>query len=581
VMAVVHEVGPRPALEALAPSDHTTAALDAIADAILMTDRRGNIDFLNRSAERLTGWSQQAARGRMVPEVLPLTGEAGELLPCPVTECLRSGMPGTCGAVLPAGPGRESRVLDISTTAVHDPSGAVTGCAVLARDVTQARRIARQLSHQATHDALTGLVNRAEFEHRLERAIAGAETDRVDTALCFIDLDGFKRVNDTSGHLAGDHLLRQLSDLMRERMRSRDTLARLGGDEFGMLLEHCPLAEAARIAEEIRTAIGAHRFVFGEQTHTVGASIGIAPITGQEEVEDFVRAADSACYLAKRRGGNRIQVYDRRQARARSSRNLDWVRRLRAAIEEDRLLLFAQALVPLDGAKERIPRLEVLLRLDEGQQEPLLPDAFLSVANRHGLMPSIDRWVIRRAVGRLSDWRRRHAGAELPVIAINLGEETVSSGKAGELVRQALSGSGVRPGSLCFEITESVATIHGTASERLMRELRAAGCRIALEHCGSGMGAFTLLRRVQVDCLKIAGSVVRGLARDPIDRVLAGAVVGIGRALGIATIGAQADSAETLAFLRELGVDYAQGYGIERPQPLDAALERLVAAGAG
>jgi diguanylate cyclase (GGDEF)-like protein/PAS domain S-box-containing protein len=539
-----------------------------------MTDSRGSVDFLNRSAERLTGWSREAARGRSMPEILPLTGESGEDLPCPVAECLRSGTAGTCDAVLPAGPGRERKVLDISTTVVHDPSGAVTGSAVLARDVTQARMIARQLSHQASHDPLTGLVNRAEFERRLDRAIAGAATDRAENVLCFIDLDGFKRVNDTCGHLAGDQLLRQLSDLMRERMRSRDTLGRLGGDEFGMLLEHCPLPEAVRIAEEIRAAISAHRFPFGEQTHAVGASIGIARITGQARLEDLLRAADGACYLAKRRGGNRVQVYDRRQSTFRDSRNGEWVQ---AAIEEDRLLLYGQILVPLDRAKERRPCLEVLLRLDEGRQEPLLPDAFLPVANRHGLMPSIDRWVIRHAIGRLSDWRGRHAKGRPPVLAINLGEETVSGGTAAELVRQALSGSGVPPESLCFEIAESVATTHGIASERLTRELRAAGCRITLEHCGSGMGALTLLRRLQVDFLKIAGSVVQGIARDPIDRVLAGALVAVGHALDISTIGAEADGPEALASLRGLGVDYAQGYGIGRPEPLDAALERLVA----
>jgi diguanylate cyclase (GGDEF)-like protein/PAS domain S-box-containing protein len=578
VMAVVHEVGARPTLEqALAPSDRTTAALDAIPDAIVMTDTGGRVDFLNQSAERLTGWNRDSARGRPVSEILPLTGDSGEVLPSPVTECLRSGAPRACEATLPAGPERESRVLDISTTPVHDPSGGISGTAVLARDVTQARTIARRLSHEATHDSLTDLVNRTEFERRLERALASSATDRAEHALGFIDLDGFKRVNDTCGHLAGDQLLRRLSDLMRERMRSRDTLARLGGDEFGMLLEHCPLPEAVRIAEEIRAAIHAYRFVFGGQTHTVGASIGIARIRTGEQPDDIMRAADSACYAAKRRGGNRIQVYDRRQTSARGSRNADRVQRIRSAIEEDRLLLYAQAVLPLNGAKAGMPLLEVLLRLDEGRQDPLLPGAFLPIASRQGLMPSIDRWVLRGALRRLSEWRRRYPGVAPPVVAINLGEETVSGGKAGELVRQALSGSGVLPASLCFEIPESVATTHGTATERLARELRAAGCRITLEHCGSGMGAFTLLRRLQVDFLKIAGSVVQNIARGPIDRVLAVALVEIGHALGLGTIGAEAENPETLACLRGLGVDCAQGYGVGRPEPLDTALGRLVA----
>jgi len=577
VMAVVHEVGARPTIEqAIGPSESTAGALDALVDAILMTDSRGGVDFLNRSAEQLTGWSREAARGRPLPEILPLTSESGEPLPCPVTECLRSGLPGACEAVLRATPGRESRALDISTTPLHDSSGAVSGTAVLARDVTHARMIVRQLSHQATHDALTGLVNRSEFERRLDRALASAAAEHAEHALCFVDLDGFKRVNDTCGHLAGDQLLRQLSDLMRERMRSRDTLARLGGDEFGMLLEHCPLPKAARIADEIRTAISAHRFAWDERTHAVGASIGIVRIrTGEERAEDLMRAADRACYLAKRRGGDRIQLYDRRQSAARGSRNPDWVRRVRAAIEEDRLQLYAQALRPLDGPNPRMPRLELLLRLDEGQKEPLLPGAFLPAASRHGLMPSIDRWVIGHAVRRLSDWQRTHAGSDPPVVAINLAEETVGAGGGGELARQALAGGRVRPETLCFEIGESVAATHGAASERLVRELRAAGGGVTLEHCGSGTAAFRLLRRLQVDFLKIAGPIVRGLSRDPVDRALANALVEIGRALRLGTIGAEAESPEVLACLRELGVDYAQGYGVGSPEPLQRALERL------
>lgn len=375
VMAVVHDVGARPAIEqTIEPSERTVGALDAIADAILMTDSRGGVDFLNRSAERLTGWSREAARGRPMPEILPLTSESGEPLPSPVTECLRSGAPGSCEAVLQADPGRESRALDVSTTPLHDPSGTVSGTAVLARDVTHARMIARKLSYQATHDALTGLVNRSEFERRLDRALASAAAEHAEHALCFVDLDGFKRVNDTCGHLAGDQLLRQLSDLMRERMRSRDTLARLGGDEFGMLLEHCPLPEAARIADEIRTAIGAHRFAFEDQTHVVGASIGIVRIrSGKERAEDLLRAADSACYLAKRRGGDRIQIHNRRQPALKGSRNHDWVRRVQAAIDDDRLRLYAQALLPLDGPIRRMPRIELLLRLDEGERNRCCP----------------------------------------------------------------------------------------------------------------------------------------------------------------------------------------------------------------
>ncbi len=565
VIAVVHAVATR------------TGALDAIADAVFTTDAAGNLDYLNRAAEELTGWSREAASGRPLGEVLPLLGESGAEPPeDPVTRCLRSGLPGgACEARTPGRPGHDSRALDISTTPIRDGSGAVTGATVVARDVTHARLIARQLSHQASHDALTGLVNRGEFERRLGRALASAAEEGVEHALCFLDLDGFKRVNDACGHLAGDELLRQLSDIMLERMRSRDTLARLGGDEFGIILEHCRLPRAARIAEDLRAAICAHRFGFNGETYAVGASIGIVPIRAGEQPSDLLRAADSACYLAKRRGRNRIQLHDRRQRVPKTLRNRDWVRRVLAGIEDDRFRLHAQPLLPLDGPSGRPPRLELLLRLEQAKGDPLLPGAFLPAASRHGLMPRVDRWVIHRAVRGLSEWQRAYPGLEPPTLALNLADQTVIGGEVVGMVQEALAAAGVKPDVLCFEIAESVAAADAAASIRLVSELRAAGCQVTLEHCGSGMVAFTLLRRLPVHYLKIAGHLVRGLARDPVDRALATALNEVGHALGLATIGVEVESPEVLAWLRRLGVDHAQGYSIGRPEPFDAALEGL------
>ncbi|HEU5042181.1 MAG TPA: EAL domain-containing protein, partial [Gemmatimonadales bacterium] len=497
-----------------------------------------------------------------------------------VAECLRRGAAGEpCEVVLGAPGSDNSRVLDISTTPIHDPSGAVTGAALVARDVTHARIVARQLSHQATHDALTGLVNRSEFERRLGRALASAGEEHSEHALCFLDLDGFKQVNDTCGHLAGDELLRQLSDLMRERMRSRDTLARLGGDEFGLLLEHCRLTTAARIAEQIRSAIESYRFVVGGQSYAVGASVGIVPIRGSgEHPGDLLRAADSACYLAKRGGGNRIQVYDRRRRAARTLRSQDWIRRIRTGLDEDRFRLHAQPLVPLLGADGRAPRLELLLRLDEGHREPLGPGSFLPPARRSGLMPAVDRWVIRTAIARIAAWTGAHAGSAPPTVAINLADESVTGGEVPGILREYLDPSRCPPAALCFEISEAVAVAHPAASVRLLRELGAAGCRTTLEHCGSGMAAFTLLRRLPVDHLKIAGHVVRGLARDPVDRALATAINDVGHALRLVTIGVEVETPEVLASLRRMGVDFGQGFSIGRPEPLETALARLDAA---
>jgi diguanylate cyclase (GGDEF)-like protein/PAS domain S-box-containing protein len=580
VMAVVHDVGARARIEAaLSGTGKATKALDAIPDAVFTVDAAGNLDFLNRSAEELTGQRLASVRGQSLEQVLPLTSEqSGEPLPSPVTACLGSGAPtGPCEALLPARPGQESRALDITATPIRDSLGAITGAAMVARDVTHARRIARELSHQATHDALTGLVNRTEFERRLTRALANAAGGHGEHAVCFLDLDGFKKVNDVCGHLAGDEMLRQLSDLMRDRMRSRDTLARLGGDEFGLLLEHCGLPRATRIAAEIRKAISAYHFTFGAGTHGVGASIGIVPIRGGGQPTEVLRAADSACYLAKRAGGNRIHVYDPGQPGAGARGDREWLRNVLRAAQDDRFRLHAQPLVPLTRQDGRVPRLELLLRLVGKRGELILPSAFLPTARRHGLMPSVDGWVIRRAVQGLAEWQRSHPGVELPAVAINLADETVAEGEVVAMVRAALAGAGVPPGALCFEIGESAVVADAAAIAGLLRGLHAAGCQTTVEHCGTGMAAFTLLRGLRLDYLKIAGHIVRSLPHDPVSRALATALNQVGHVLGLRTIGAEAEDPEVIAGLREVGVDFAQGFGVGRPEPFDVAIERLAA----
>jgi diguanylate cyclase (GGDEF)-like protein/PAS domain S-box-containing protein len=578
VMAVVHEVAARAGLgAAITGTDRAVIALDAIPDAILTTDADGNIDFLNRSAEGLTGLTRDSARGRPLSAVLPLVADGtGEPLASPVTACLQ-GVPGASWeAVLPPHSGQESRALDLSATPIRDSSGAITGVTVVARDVTHARLIARQLSHQATHDALTGLVNRTEFERRLARVLAGAGKEHREDVVCFLDLDGFKRINDACGHLAGDEVLRGLSDIMRDRMRTRDTLARLGGDEYAMLLEHCRLPRAERIAEEIRKAIGDHRFTFGAETYAVKASIGIVPIrAGLRRPTDVFRAADAACYLAKRRGGNRVQVATANRPAPGVSRGHEWSRHIVRAVRENRFLLYAQAVLPLDHGDARPPRFELLLRLDEGPRQPLSPHAFFPAARRLGLMPAVDGWVVCEAIRRLSDWQRAHPGVGPATAAINLDDESVAAGKVLALVQAELAQSSVPPAALCFEVTEAAAVAHTAATARLLRGLRAAGCQTALEHCGTGMAAFTLLKRLQPDYLKIAGHIVRGLARDPVHRALATALNDVGHVLGVKTIGVHAEGPEVLEWLRRIGVDYAQGYGIGRPERLEDALARL------
>jgi diguanylate cyclase (GGDEF)-like protein/PAS domain S-box-containing protein len=579
VMAVVHDVSSRARLEAvIARTDRALDALDAMSDAVLTTDAEGNVDFLNRSAEDLTGLTRDSARGHPLSEVFPVLGEAsGQPLASSITACLRRGALGrSCEGVLAASGGRGTRTLDVSSTPILDSSSAVTGAAIIARDVTQSRLIVRQLAHEATHDALTGLVNRSEFERRLVRALASAAEKKGEHVLCFLDLDGFKRINDSCGHQAGDELLKQLSDVMRDGMRARDTLARLGGDEFGMLLEHCRLPRAERIADGILRAIGEYRFTFGTETYAVAASIGMVPIRADTSGPSAVlRAADTACYLAKRSGGNRIHLSAPDGRTAGVPHHDEPSRRVLCAVKENRFRLYAQPLEALDHGDARSPRFELLLRLDEGRGEPLSPRAFLPAARRRGLMPIVDRWVIREAVQRLSDWRGTHPGVEQLIVAINLDDETVTARTVLPLVLEELARTDLPPHALCFEVGESVVAAHPAESCRLLQELRAAGCQSTLEHCGSGMAAFTLLRRLQPDYLKIAGHIIRKIARDPVHRALATALNEVGHVLGLKTIGVQVERPGALECLRRIGVDYAQGFAVGRPEPLEDAITRF------
>jgi diguanylate cyclase (GGDEF)-like protein/PAS domain S-box-containing protein len=306
-------------------SGEVQAILDALPDAVLTSDSAGNVEFLNRAAEQLSGHTRVTASGRPLGEVLPLGSDVGDMpIESLAIRCLREGASiGPFEASLLDGRVATRRVVDVSAAPIRNPAGVVTGTILIARDVTHARQMVQELSHQATHDALTGLVNRAEFERRLTQALVSAANEGCKHALGFLDLDGFKRINDACGHLAGDELLQELSALLRHCMRARDTVARLGGDEFGILLEHCSPGKAVRIAEEMRKMINAHRFTCGERTYSLGVSIGIVPVRGDSESPtQLLSAADAACYQAKRRGGNRVQLSVYKKASSAAQRFL-------------------------------------------------------------------------------------------------------------------------------------------------------------------------------------------------------------------------------------------------------------------
>jgi len=448
-------------------------------------------------------------------------------------------------------------------------AGRVSGAVVVFRNIAEARALARKMDYLATHDTLTGLVNRREFEQRLERAVAAAEEAAAEHVLCYLDLDQFKVVNDSCGHAAGDELLRQLTALLQGRVRKGDTLARLGGDEFGVLLEHCRLADALPLAEALRTTVEAFRFVWDGRAFCVGTSIGVVAIDhAATSAAAVLSAADTACYAAKDGGRNRVHVYEAHDEETiRRRGEMQWVSRIREAIENGHFSLGFQPIHALDAGEAGCRHIELLLRMVEADGGETLPGAFIPAAERFCLMPGIDRWVIRAAF----DWLRRNEahGRGLETCFINISGQSLGQAAFLGYIREQLAASGVPPEMICFEITETAAVANLAQAVHFMRALKAQGCRFALDDFGSGMSSFGYLKNLPVDFLKIDGTFIRGMVDDPVDRTMVQAINQVGQAMGIRTIAEFVESEAILEQVRGIGIDFAQGHALARPAPLD------------
>ncbi|MCH7637459.1 MAG: EAL domain-containing protein [Proteobacteria bacterium] len=443
---------------------------------------------------------------------------------------------------------------------------------VVCEDITEARRLSKQLSYEASHDALTGLFNRREFEIRLQRALETTQAENVEHVVCYFDLDQFKIINDTCGHVAGDELLRQLAAELKDQLRTGDTLARLGGDEFGVLLENCPLKFAKRVAATLLQTIGDFQFAWDNKSFTVGASIGLVAVDNtNENINDLLIAADSACYAAKDHGRNRVHVYqaDDKELAQRHG-EMQWVIRIKRALEQDRFRLFAQTIAPIDTDANSGKHYEVLVRLVEEDGTVVPPGAFLPAAERYNISTSIDRWVFRATL----EWLRRHTDHldELSMCSINLSG--LSLGDEGFLddVILEFSEFGIPPGKICFEITETAAISNLQSAIRFINKLRGLGCKFALDDFGSGLSSFAYLRNLPVDYLKIDGVFVKDIAVDPVSLAMVKSINEIGHVMGMQTIAEFVEDDAILAKLAELGVDFAQGYGIAKPEPIEENL---------
>lgn len=549
--------------------------LESAGEGIYGLDTEGRCTFVNDAALDMLRFTRDELLGQPTHPFLHHSRRDGTPYPaaeCPIYEAFRSGV-AQRRMIEPLWRKDGTMLIAEYSSYPLRENDDISGAVLVFRDVTESQALADRLAWQASHDALTGLVNRQEFERRVGQVLDSARRDNCAHALCYLDLDQFKVVNDTCGHAAGDELLRQISALLQGRMRQRDTLARLGGDEFGMLLEHCPAEQALSLALELRDAVRDFRFNWQGRSFTVGASIGIAPLAaGVESVAAAMCAADAACYVAKEQGRNRAHLYRAEDTSVLEHRNkMLWVTRLTEALDEDRFSLYCQAIVPLASGMPVRPHYEVLLRLREPDGRLVEPMAFVPTAERYNLMPAIDRWVLREVVRGVAAAQR--AAAPAPLFSVNLSARSLADEHLPGYLRELLESHGVPGDMLCLEIAEAAASANLSQTSRRIEAFRQLGCRTALSRFGSGLSSFADLKALPVDFIKIDGRLVRALADDVVSRAVAEAINRIAHVLAIQTVAECAESESVVERLKELGIDHAQGYGLAAPLPIESLSE--------
>jgi diguanylate cyclase (GGDEF)-like protein/PAS domain S-box-containing protein len=559
------------AMDRHAGARRAQATLESIGEAVLTTDFDGRIDYMNAAAQQLTGSNLAVARGKTLDEIISLVDETDrKSLGDPVSACLRDRRRVNLGrrALLLARSGSGEYSVELTASPQRDDKGETIGAVVVLHDVSELRGLARQMSYQATHDALTGLVNRREFERRLDEALQSAHAGDAGHVLCYLDLDRFKVVNDTSGHMAGDSMLREVATLIRDRVRDSDTVGRLGGDEFGMLLIGCPLDKARQIADDVCSAIRDYRFVWRDKIFNIGVSLGLVEIGRQSgSIEELLSAADSACYVAKQQGRGRVHVYSARdEAAARQRGDIQWLQRLQTALKEDRFELFTQPILSLAGHTQTGPAFEILLRLRDESGRLVLPAEFLGAAERYHLTNHVDRWVVQAALAAIG--RGRLKLPDNRSAAINLSGQTLGDESFLDFVVECLDRSDVRPAQICFELSEASVAMNLSHAKRLVDVLHSMGCAFALDDFGSGLGSFANLKNLGPDYVKLDGSLIHDLQQNSVNEAMVTAMVKLARTLGFQVIAEQVEDQQTFAAVRGLGVDFVQGYVVGRPQPL-------------
>ena len=558
--------------------ERAQVTLESIADAVIRTDRDGLIEYMNPIAERITGCPENLALGKPLNEIFRLIDEKTRQ---PVRDAgwhsFRQGK--TCSlpndAVLIAR-NKEEVSIENSASPILDREGKVSGMVLVFHDVTESRELARQMTFQAKHDPLTGLVNRYEFEIRLKSLIQSASKKNHRHGLLYLDLDQFKIVNDTCGHVAGDELLRQVSALFKNGLRSRDTIARLGGDEFGVLLEHCTLEDGQAIADGLLQCLNKFRFGWKDQSFVIGVSIGMVPIvSGSGGIDRILSAADAACYAAKEKGRNRINVFEPDDLElVRRQGEMNWVSRIQKALRENRFCLYFQKIFTISPDEDDQVFGELLVRMVDTDGQLISPQAFIPSAERYDQMIAIDRWVVYHAFSVLAD---QLDSTTKKIYSLNISGQSLSDKAFLVYVKDQMRRSGVSPLNICFEITETAAVANLAQASEFIVQLKAQGCKFSLDDFGSGLSSFSYLSTLKVDYLKIDGSFVSDIAEDPVHYAMVNAINELGQVMGMKTIAECVESEQIMEKLREIGVDYAQGYGLHKPCVLSEMPTKLAA----
>jgi diguanylate cyclase (GGDEF)-like protein len=464
-------------------------------------------------------------------------------------------------------------VVDITVAPIYanngySNKGELNGCVLVAHDVTEMHNMARKLNYQATHDELTGLINRREFEIRLSQALQNAQIDAQQHALIYMDMDKFKIVNDSCGHLAGDELLRQFCALIKIHVRNTDTFARLGGDEFALLLVGCPLQQAKNIAAEIQDRVQQFHFQWNNRSFEIGVSMGLTMINNESRSStDILNNADSACYVAKNAGRNLLHVYNENDVVVQQHRGeMQWVQRITQALADDRFTLYCQSIQSLTPVDVNAQHYEILVRMLDEQGNIIGPQNFIPAAERYQLMATIDRWVIKGAFTMLAEHNATHE--EQWNFSINLSGQSLSDPELLAYIVEIQSNIELNPRWVCFEITETAAVTKLSDAKDFIQVLKQIGFRFALDDFGSGMSSFAYLRELNIDFLKIDGAFVKQIHQNRIDYAMVASINQIGQLMGLQTIAEFVENDQILELIKALHIDFAQGYGIDKPKPL-------------